>query len=161
MEKTVYTFENFLADVSPECRAFAEEIHGALVGEGYRCGVESKANGFLVSYAHPETRRSLLNFLFRKKNLHVRLYAEHLAGYAGLLDRLPEAVERAVAKAPVCKRLADPMDCNSRCPMGYDFTIRGARYQKCRYNCFLLEVTPESAPALSELIAAERGERSA
>ena len=124
MEKVVYTFENFLADVSPEAREFAEDIHGALLGEDYKCRVESKANGFLVSYAHPKTKRSILNFLFRKKRLHVRLYADHLGAYADLLDRLPEAMEQAIAKAPVCKRLIDPADCNSRCPMGYDFAIR-------------------------------------
>ena len=156
MEKPVYHFENFLADVSPEYRGFAENIHDALLGEGYKCRIESKANGFLVSYSYPKTKRSILNFLFRKKGLHVRLYADHLDAYAGLLERLPEAMEKAIMKAPVCKRLVNPGDCNSRCPMGYDFTIKGSRYQKCRYNCFLLAVTPESAPVLAEFIEEER-----
>ena len=156
MEIIAYDFDNFLADVSPEYRGFAENIHGALLGEGYKCRVESKANGFLVSYSHPKTKRSILNFLFRKRGLYIRLYADNLVAYAGLLDRLPESMEKAIAKAPVCKRLIDPADCNSRCPMGYDFTIRGVRYQKCRYNCFLLEVAPESAPVLAELIEEER-----
>jgi len=161
MEKAVFAFENFLADVSPAYCEFAETIHGELLGDGYRCRIESKANGFLVSYSHPQTKRSILNFLFRKGRLHVRLYADCLDGYAGLLDRLPGSMERAIAKAPVCKRLLDPAQCNSRCPMGYAFTIRGSRYQKCRYNCFLLEVTPESAPVLAALIGEERGGRRA
>ena len=156
MDKPVFTFENFLADVSPEYREFAEGINAALLGEGYKYRIESKANGFLVSYSHPKTKRSILNFLFRKKGLYVRLYADHLAAYAGLLDRLPESMEKAIVKAPVCKRLINPEDCNPRCPMGYDFMIRGSRYQKCRYNCFLLEVTPESLPVLEEFIEEER-----
>jgi hypothetical protein len=100
-----------------------------------------------------------MNFLFRKGGLVVRVYADNCGKYADLLDRLPENMEKELAKAPVCKRLVNPDDCNPKCIMGYDFSVKKKRHQKCRYQCFRFEVTPESVPVLQELIDSERRER--
>ena len=159
MDKPTYAFEDFLADVHPLHRGFAQDIHDLLTGEGYKMKMERKANGFLVSYAHPKTRRSLLNFVFRKGALVTRIYADHLGAYGDFLDALPEAMEREVARATNCKRLIDPADCNSRCPMGYDFMIGERRYRKCRYSCFQFAVREESVPVLEGFIERERRAR--
>lgn len=155
MEKPAYRFEDFLQDVRPAYQAFAAGIHEQLTQQGCKVKIESKASGFLVSYAHPKTKRSLLNFVFRKKGLVVRLYPGDLNRCAALLDRLPESMEKEIAKAPDCKRMIDPADCNSRCPMGYAVCVRGKEYKKCRYSCFLFTVTDESAPFIRDFIALE------
>ena len=155
MDKHAPPFEDFLMTVQPEYQAFAAGIHESLLQGGYQCKIESKANGFLVSYAHPKTKRSLLNFLFRKKGLVVRLYPDpsRMDALAAFLDTLPESMVTEIGKASACKRLLNPSDCNSRCVMGYDISIRGTRYRKCRYSCFQFAATPESVPALSEFVA--------
>jgi len=161
MEKPAFRFEDFLADVHPDHWAFAGDIHALLLGEGYKMKMERKANGFLVSYAHPKTRRSLLNFVFRKGALVTRVYADHLGAYEAFLRALPEAMEQEIKWAANCKRLVDPAHCNSRCPMGYDFFVGESRYRKCRYSGFQFAVTPESAPVLRAFVEKElraRGE---
>ena len=156
MEQANYQFEDFLMSVNEAHKDFVLTVHETLLREGCKVKIESKASGFFVSYAHPKTKRSLLNFIFRKKGLIVRLYPSDVEKCAQLLDRLPESMEKEIAKACNCKRLIDPADCNSKCPMGYDITIRGTRYQKCRYNCFMFTVTDESVPFIMEFIALER-----
>jgi len=154
-----YKFEDFLANVSVDCIDFVNSIHEMLTRDGYTHKIESKASGFFISYAHPKTKRSILNFLFRKKGLYARIYGDNCNKYEGLLNTLPASMAEQIAKAGVCKRLIDPKACNPKCVMGYDFTINHFRYQKCRNSCFYFDVNPENIPFLTELIKNENKER--
>ena len=154
-----YQFSDFLVDVSDDCKDFAAAIHEMLTGDNYKLKIESKASGFLVTYAHPKTKKSILNFVFRKKGLYIRLYGEHHSSYHDVLNRLPESMVSEIEKSGVCKRLVDPQACNSRCPMGYDFTIGDKHFQKCRLSCFMLHVNNESIPLLLEMVGREKIER--
>lgn len=159
MEKAVYQFEDFLAEVKQDYEDFVTKIHEALVQDGYKVKIVSKVSGFLVSYSHSKTKRVILNFLFRRKGLLIRLYADNFNKYTDFLDRLPEKMEKEIEKAPVCKRLTNPEDCSPKCIMGYDFFIKDKHYQKCRYSCFQFEINPESIPVLSDFVENERKER--
>ena len=154
-----YQFEDFLAGVDKDYRNFVTNVHEALLRDSYNIKIESKASGMFVSYSHPKTKRSILNFLFRKSGLLVRIYADYSSGYTDLLNRLPEKMEKEIAKATLCKRLVNPGECNPKCIKGYDFFIREKRYQKCRYNCFEFAVNNESLPVLADFIESERKER--
>ena len=112
-----------------------------------------------VSYSHPKTKRIILSLLFQKKNLSTRIYADNFSKYTDLLNRLPEKMEKEIAKASLCKRLVNPEECNPKCIKGYDFSIREKHYQKCRYNCFEFAVNTESIPVLADFIKSERKER--
>ena len=149
------SFEDFLGDVPVQYKAFVSAAHGLLAADGYRIKIESKASGLFVSYAHPKTKRSILNFFFRKKGFFARMYADNLGRYTEFLSNLPENMEKEIAKASVCKRMLNPQDCNPKCIMGYDFHIRETHYQKCRYNCFQFAVNEESAGVLSAFIQNE------
>ena len=157
--KNELQFENFVSEVDQGYRKFVTKIHKSLLNDGYRVKIESKASGMFVSYSHPKTKRSLLNFLFRKEKFLLRIYADNCDKYTDFLDRLPEKMEKEIGRASVCKRLINPKDCNPKCITGYDFFIRGSRYQKCRYGCFQFEVNRESVPVLSEFVENERRER--
>lgn len=161
MEKAEYRFSDFLSDVPEERRGFAGDIHDALLKDGYRCKIERKTSGFFVSYSHPGTRRSLLNFFFRKNGFYVRVYADAIDKHADFLQTLPERMEKEISKASACKRLLNPADCNQKCLTGYDFFIRDNRYQKCRYGCFQFRVDAESVPAISAFVEREKGARRA
>lgn len=159
MPKSEYQFVDFLANVNPDCKDAVVIIHDTLTGDGYKTKIESKSNGFFVSYSHPKTKRSMLNLLFRKKGLIARIYGDNIGKYPEFLDSLPENMEKEIGKAGTCKRLIDPQDCNPRCVKGYDFFVRGNRYQKCRYSCFQFTMSPESIPAITEFIEKERAAR--
>ena len=159
MAQADYVFDDFLSDIEDEYKSFVSDINASLADGGYRTKIESKANGFMVSYSYPKTKRSILNFIFRKKKLQVRIYADNFGKYPAFMDALPGEMEKEIAKAAVCKRLINPTDCNSRCPMGYDFNIKTNRYQKCRYSCFQFEINEANAGVISEFIENERKER--
>ena len=161
MEKVTYAFEDFLAHVCADNLQFVLKIHEALLHDGYKVKVENKASGFFVAYTHPKTKRSMLNFLFRKNALLMRIYADGFNKYADFLNRLPETMEKEITKAPVCKRLINPNDCNPKCIMGYDFSIKDTNHKKCRYSCFQFTINSFSIPLLSDIVENERKERAA
>lgn len=152
-------FEDFLSEVQEDYRKSIMKIHEALLEDGYKIKVESKASGIFVSYSHPKTKRSMLNLLSRKKGHFVRIYADNFHQYADLLGRLTDKMEKEIAKAPVCKRLINSDDCNPKCIKGYDFSIGENHYQKCRYSCFQFEINPESIPVIYDFVENERKER--
>ena len=158
MAKEKYEFEDFLAEVT-EQKAEVTNIHESMTESGYKNKVEKKASGFLVAYSHPKTKRSVLNLLLRKSGLQVRIYAENHEQYATFIDNLSEEMEAQVAKATICKRFLTPPGCSDSCSAGYDISIRGNRYQKCRYSCFHFKVNAKSLPVITEFIELEKSFR--
>lgn len=159
--KETYTFDQFLAEVNPEHLPFVMGIHEALLRKGYSTKVELAKNGFVVSYLQPKTKKTLLNYVFRKGGMQARVYGDHFAQYLPVVQTLPPTMVKQIAKQPDCKRLLNPTSCNSRCTMGFAFTIDETLYQKCRYGCFLFPVTSESIPYLQSLIESEAAAREA
>jgi len=147
-------FNDFLAEVEPQYRGFAQSMHDYLLKNGNKLKMTSAKNGYVVSYQYGKKKRVLMNFVFRKSGLVARIYGDHVGQYLELLESLPESMKKAVNKAPVCKRFEDPPKCNSKC-VGYVFSFDGAQQQKCRYNCFLFEVNNESIPFIQTMIEKE------
>ena len=158
-QEVMVQFEDFLSEVDENYKEFVTNIHESLLLNNYKFKIESKASGLFVSYSHPKTKRSMLNFLFRKNGLFVRIYADNVDKYVDFLNGLPEKMEKEIEKAPVCKRLINPDDCNPKCITGYDFYVRDKHYQKCRYSCFQFAVNSDSILVLSDFIENERKER--
>ncbi len=159
MEKTEITFESFLLEVDKEYHDFVGKVNQILLDEGHKHKIELKASGYFVSYIHPKTKRSILNFLFRKKGLLIRIYADNCSKYPEFINTIPESMEKEIIKASVCKRLIDPQTCNPKCVTGYDFHIGNNRYQKCRNSSFQFEVNNNSIPILLDFIIHESKER--
>ena len=122
-----YTIDDFIKAVEPAHQAFAKSTHEVLTTGGYKMKMESKASGLFVSYSHPKTKRSLLNFVFRKIGLLARLYPDN-ASTRFSMDNLPASMEEELVKAPDCKM------CSEKCTKGNKFLLRGQAYDKCRYN---------------------------
>ena len=101
-----YTFQDFLASVDGENQKFVSEVHNELTGLGCKAEVKAARSGYVVSYSL--NKRTLANYVFRKKGLMARIYAGHIAQYMELLELLPDSMVRAIQAAPICKRLADP-----------------------------------------------------
>ena len=136
-------FNDFLKAVEPQHRQFAEGVHKELTAGGYKMKIESKASGLFITYKHPKTKRSLLNFLFRKSGLLVRLYP---VSKTPAVPALTAEMVKEVGKTRTCD------NCSEKCQKGYKFTIGGQAYDKCHYGAFLFAVTEESKPILTKWI---------
>lgn len=105
-----YTFQDFLDSLDGITQKFASDLHDALTEYGCKAEVKSAKSGFVVSYSL--NKKTIANYVFRKKGLVARIYANHIAQYMDLLDTLPDIMAQAIQKAPVCKRLVNPGACN-------------------------------------------------
>lgn len=161
MEKKELRFEGFLSDISPDYEKYVRLIHDKLVQAGCLVKLQEAKSGLVVSFVHPATKKTVANFVSRKKGPVIRIYGDFSGSYMELLQTLPEGMIRDIEKSPLCKRLVDPTKCNSRCQMGYELTINGQRHQKCRFNCFMFAVNGENSPAILSLLESEMQGRAA
>lgn len=148
-----YTYDDFIASVDEENQAFVRELHDELMKLDCKIEVKPAKSGYVVSYS--KNKKTAANYVFRKKGLIARIYASHIAQYPDVLKQLPEGMARDIQDAPVCKRLLDPAACNQRCPMGYDFMLKGRRQQKCRNSAFMFLVCEEYRPYIKMLLLNE------
>lgn len=148
-----YTFQDFLASVDGENQKFVSELHDELTELGCKIDVKSAKSGYVVSYSL--NKKTIANYVFRKKGLIARIYAAHVTQYMELLDTLPDSMLRSIQEAPICKRLVDLSACNQRCSMGYDFVLKGERLQRCRNNAFMFLLHEESRPYVKSLLVSE------
>lgn len=146
-------FRDFLATVDGDNQKFVSELHDELTALGCKADIKSAKSGYVVSYSL--NKKTIANYVFRKKGLLARIYASHIAQYMEILDALPDSMVSSIQKAPICKRLLNPAACNQKCSMGYDFILKGERLQKCRNNAFLFLLDEVSRPHVKSLLLHE------
>lgn len=160
-EKQQVGFEDFMAAVHPGTAPLVTALDETMRGGGCEVGIEPAKNGYVASYRHAKGGRVLANFVFRKKGLVVRLYADNIMQYMELLQALPEPMRAKIAGAPPCRRLINPDLCNPNCPKGYEFLLDGEGHQKCRYNCFMFFLDEGTHPYVERLVQRELALRNA
>lgn len=153
METRELRYEDFLYAVAPAYHAFVNGVNGKLLGCGGKMKMELSKSGYVVSYLLG--KRTVINFVFRKSGVYMRIYGDHIQQYVDELQTMPESMQRIVEKSPPCKRLLNPTACNAKCIMGYDFMLQNKHHVKCRYNCFLFPVNEESIPFLQTFVENE------
>ena len=160
VDNKVVGFEDFIKNVNPEYHEFAEQLNGFLLDSACGMKISVAKNGYLVSYSD-KNKRVILNFVFRKNGLIARIYGDAVNTYLDFIETLPGGMIKAIEKAPACKRLIDFTQCNPKCRMGYDFTLKGKHHQKCRYSCFMFPVSHENNPFIKKFLENELNARSA
>ena len=155
MPKQVIPFSDFVIAAGADHEEFISRLHDFMQENGCTAEIKESASGHVVSYVHKPTKRTIANYVFRKKGLMLRMYADNVAAYLDELAHWPASMKAAVKKSGVCKRLLDPTACNSRCLGGYDFVLDGEPQQKCRYGCFMFFVDDETKPSLLKLVESE------
>lgn len=155
MAKEVIPFESFVEAVGEEHADFVNDMNDYLTENGCVVEIKEAKNGYVVSYKHKPTKRTLMNYVFRKPGPMMRIYGDNVQSYMEQLDKWPDSMKAAVKKAGNCRRLLNPEDCNSRCPMGFDFILDGERQQKCRYGGFMFFLSDETKPHLGEMLKCE------
>jgi len=149
---TKIDFEQFLAATEDtETAAYAQDLHDYMLKNGCKPTFEEKKTGLLGSYKF--NKKSVINVLLKKKGLVVRIYGENIGTYSDFLNRLTEEMVQSVKGAGICKRLVSNT-CSPKCA-GYDFTIDGEHFQKCRYNCFEFLVTKQSGSCIRTFVENE------
>lgn len=161
MPKEQIKFDDFLLNVSPENLGFVHETHDFMLQNGCSFKIEAAKSGNVLSYLLPKTKKVIVNYVFRKSGMIIRIYGDNISKYIDIMQMLPKGMINAIEKAPVCKRLVDPTKCNSRCPMGYVFDLNGKTYQNCRYYSFMFDVTDENYASIRNFIEQELKERTA
>lgn len=153
MEKKKLGFDDFFAAIDSTNGEFIRNLHQDFIENGCKVEVKEAKSGYLVSYSF--NKKTIANYVFRKKGLIIRIYANHLSEYPELLDTMPDSMAKTVKDAPICKRLVNPEDCNPKCATGYDFYLHGERYQKCRSNAFMFLVCAENYPFIQAFVKQE------
>lgn len=153
MAKTKLGFEDFIQVVDDGNKAYVTQLHEEMMAQGCQLEVKEAKSGPMVSYLW--NKKTLVNFVFRKAGIIIRLYGTRVKDYMEFLETLPEGMVESILVAPVCKRLVNPADCNPKCAMGYDFILRGEHLQKCRINAFMFPLCPENNPFIRTFLNLE------
>jgi len=147
------TFEQFMETVEEQNTAFIQDLHDYLLASGCKVAFEQKKNGMLASFKLGKPPRAVCNFLFRKHGMLVRIYGENIYKYDDFMQTLPEEMVASIAASGDCGRMVSGT-CSTNCK-GYDVTIRGERFQKCRYGAFELLIVAESTSFIKAFVEHE------
>ena len=151
------TFMLFLNDIPAESQGFVLELDKYLTSKGSKRTIKSAKRGFVASYMSPVSGKALLNYVFRKTGVKMRIYAQSIGTYAYILSDFPENMKNDIRKAGDCKKLCG-LKCSPTCPGGYSFFMDGEEYKKCKNMAFFHSLTEENYDAIEMLIRSELGE---
>ena len=155
MSKIIIPFRTFIEAAGLEHTDFINSLHEHLVNANCKAEIKEAASGYVVSYIHIPTKRTVINYVFRKRGIMIRIYADNVPRYMEILDTWPNTMKDFIKKAGPCKRLLNPDDCNSRCLMGFDFILDGERQQKCRNSGFMFFLDDETKPYVNDMVLRE------
>lgn len=155
MAKEVLKFEDFISNSDPLHSTFFEQVNGMMVEKGYKIIVESKKTGYGLTYKDAKSKKSIMNFVKRKKGVYMRIYGKNTKAYMQLFDTLPESMKAEIKKGNDCKRFIDDDACSSRCVKGTEIMMDGILYGKCRYDALFFFLEPEKYEPLKEILSNE------
>ena len=151
------TFMLFLNDIPAESQGFVLELDKYLTSKGSKRTIKAAKSGFVTSYASPVSGKALLNYVFRKTGVKMRIYARSIGEHSDILSDLPENMKSDINKARDCKKL-NGLKCSPTCSGGYEFTMDGEEFKKCKNMAFFHSLTEENYDAIIKLIRSELGE---
>ena len=147
-------FIHFLQDIPAEYQNFVLELDEYLIARGSKRTIKAAKSGFVTSYSSPASGRALLNYVFRKSGVKMRIYAEHIGEHPEVLNCLPDNMKADIKKAGDCKKLTG-LNCTPSCPAGYTFVMDGEEYRKCKNMAFFHSMTDGNIEHILKLIKAE------
>lgn len=154
------TFDDFLQSAGTEYADYINALHAFLKENNCIYKIREAANGFVASYIHKPTKRTVANFLFRNKLPMLRVYADNISLYTDI-THLPITMKNIIRKGGDCIRLSNPMACNSRCLKGFEFMLDGELQRKCRcHMSFTFPLNYETQPHLLDIMKCEMQARS-
>lgn len=152
-----YSYEDFLQTVELGNKSFVEKLHEKFIQNHCKLEVKEAKQGYVVTYSYMREKKriALMNYVFRKSGMMVRIYARHISKYESVLDALPESMKNDVKKGLDCKRLNGTSECSPTCTAGYDFIMDGVNYKKCKNSAFFWNVCPETMEYIERVVVNE------
>ncbi|MDD8037608.1 MAG: hypothetical protein PHC59_15810 [Thomasclavelia ramosa] len=150
-------FQMFLNDIPAELQDFVLGLDEFLGKKNFERKIKSAKSGFVTSYINPNTGKTLLNYVFRKTGVKMRIYAAGVSNYDTILNEFPEKMKKEIKKASDCKKLTGGT-CSPTCPAGYTFLLEGTEYKKCRNMAFFHDLNQESSEYILKLLQSELNE---
>ena len=150
------TFAEYQDLLPLEILETVQNIHAELLAMGFMEEIKEAKSGPVLSYT--KDKKALLNYVYRKSGIKVRLYAGGIAAYEDCLAVLPDSMKAEFKKATDCKKL-NGLTCTPTCPGGYTYTLDGELLKKCRSMAFLMTLNQKTAGYIQTLILREAGER--
>lgn len=155
MAKQTIPFEDFVQAAGAQHEEFITHLHDYLLENQCEYKIQQAKSGYVVSYIYQPDKRTVANYVFRKKGVMLRIYADSVSRYMEMLNQWPASMKATIEKAGPCKRMLAPDACNPRCSMGFDFVMDGVRHQKCRNGGFFFLVEDETKPHLRAMMEQE------
>lgn len=147
-------FMMFLNNIPAELQDYVLSLDKFLTEKECKREIKSAKSGFVTSYINPNTGKTLLNYVFRKTGVKMRIYAAGVSNYDAFLNEFPEKMKKEIKKASDCKKLTGGT-CSPTCPAGYTFTMDGVEYKKCRSMAFFHDLNQESCDYILKLLQSE------
>lgn len=148
------TFMLFLNDIPAESQGFVLELDKFLTEKGSKRTIKNAKSGFVTSYSSPKSGKTLLNYVFRKTGVKMRIYAKNVGEYDDILSDFPDNMKKDIIKGGDCKKL-NGLNCSPTCGGGYEFTMDGVEYKKCKNMAFFHSLEEGNFDAIRKLIEAE------
>lgn len=115
---------------------------------------KSAKSGFVTSYSSPKSGKALLNYVFRRNGVKIRVYAGNVGEYAEILSDFPDNMKKDIMKAGDCKKL-NGLNCSPTCTGGYSFPMDGVVYKKCKNMAFFHSLEKRNFAAVRKLVESE------
>ena len=151
------SYDAFLLTIEACNREFVNDMHKLFTDSGCALEIKEAKQGYVVTYTYKldNKRVALMNYVFRKSGMMVRIYARHVAIYQSIFNSMPENMKKAIIKAGDCKKLNGISECSPTCTAGYDFMMDDVNYKKCKNSAFFWKVEPESMEYIKIMIKNE------
>lgn len=159
MAKQTIPFQDFVESAGAQHAAFVNDLHKYMLENNCTVEIKEAKSGYVVSYVYQPDKRTVANYVFRKKGPLLRIYANNIIKYMEILEAWPQTMKATIEKAGPCKRMLSPDACNSRCLMGFDFIMDEVRQQKCRNSGFMFFLDDETKPHLKDMMEHEMNAR--
>ncbi len=91
-----------LDDIPAECQGYVLEPDKYLTENGCKRTIKSAKSGFVTSYSSIKMGRALLNYVFRKTGVKMRIYAQNIGEYDYILTDFPDNMKKDIVKAGDC-----------------------------------------------------------
>lgn len=148
------TFMLFLNDIPFECQEFVLKLDKYLMGKGSKRTIKSAKSGFVTSYSSPKSGKALLNYVFRRNGVKIRVYAGNIGKYAEILSDFPDNMKKDIIKSGDCKKL-NGLNCSPTCAGGYSFPMDGIVYKKCKNMAFFHSLEEKKFATIRKLVKSE------
>ena len=126
-----------------------EKVRALLRADG--CTV--RISGAREQWTYPASRRAIVTISADKCTL--RLCAERIGDYAA---KVPVSLRHTIVHAPNCGGDCRPWG-GKKCAGGWQFTLDGCEYVKCRYNAFMFSMIKDKLCDVRDMLQMELDSR--